>query len=389
MSRYLSAKEACDRLNIKEATLYAYVSRGLIRSESLDSSTRQRRYLTEDVDRLAQRQEQRRDPAKVVEEALHWGVPLLDSAITLIADHRLYYRGYDVSELAQRQAFETVAALIWTGQLQPLSAEPPVTSAPMAGLSFMASMQVALATAHDLAAFDLTAANLARVGGRILRLLLGALIPLNDVALPIADSLAAAWSPGQARLFNAALIVCADHELNASSFAARIAASAEAHPYAVVQAGLATLQGFRHGGHTERVSAFLPELVAHESVEKGISARLRRGEGIPGFGHPLYPDGDPRATILFDLLNESCANHPLLLRINAAAWQVFQLTGKAPTIDYALAALEAVLNLPEGAALALFALGRTAGWIGHAIEQYESGQLIRPRARYSGPPPQL
>src|SRR5258706_14723289 len=109
MALYLSAQEACERLGVKEATLYAYVSRGLIRSEVESQASRKRRYLAEDVDKLLERNEQRRDPAKVVEDALHWGVPLLDSAITLIADNHLYFRGYDAVTLARTHSLESVA----------------------------------------------------------------------------------------------------------------------------------------------------------------------------------------------------------------------------------------------------------------------------------------
>jgi citrate synthase len=112
MTHYLSAQEACERLGVKEATLYAYVSRGLIRSEVESQASRKRRYLAEDVDKLVERKEQRRDPTKVVEDALHWGVPLLDSALTLIADNHLFFRGYDATDLAQTQSLESVAALM-------------------------------------------------------------------------------------------------------------------------------------------------------------------------------------------------------------------------------------------------------------------------------------
>ncbi|MEP6987171.1 MAG: citrate synthase family protein [Chloroflexota bacterium] len=396
MSQYLSAQEACQRLGVKEATLYAYVSRGLIRSEVESQASRKRRYLAEDVDKLVERKEQRRDPAKVVEDALHWGVPLLDSAITLIADNQLYFRGYNASTLAQTQSLESVAALIW---LDDLTAAPNLFAQPIPlldstvmlsiNLSAIPAIQIALtlASTTDFAAYDLSPSGVARTGARILKLMASVITHSPTVETSIADTLAAAWSPDSAHLLNAAMILCADHELNASSFTARIASAVEANPYAVVQAGLATLQGFKHGGHTARVSAFMREVGQVERVNQAIGERLRRGDNLSGFGHFLYPDGDPRAITLMNMLLQTHAGSPAVLLAQAIAQAVHNLTGGFPTIDFALATLENALSLPDGSALTLFALGRTIGWLGHAIEQYDSSEIIRPRARYIGRPP--
>jgi len=397
MAAYLSAQEVCDRLGIKEATLYAYVSRGLIRSEIESQSSRKRRYLAEDVDKLLDRKEQRRDPSKVVEDALHWGVPLLDSSITLIADNHLYFRGYDAATLAREQSLESVAALMWLDDVtaasdlfaQPLPAVD-FTAISALKLPFMPAVQIALtlASTQDFAAYDLTPLAVARTGARILKLMTAALISQPDPSRQnLAEMLATAWSPQAAFLLNAALVLCADHELNVSSFTARVVASAESNPYAVVQAGLAALQGFKHGGHTTRVTAFFREVGQVNRVQQAVAERLRRGDEASGFGHRLYPDGDPRARALLSLIAEHLPDSPTLVLAQSIADTVARMTGKLPTIDFALATLEIALSLPDGAALALFALGRTVGWIGHAIEQYHSSQIIRPRARYSGRPP--
>ncbi len=405
MAQYLSAQEACDRLGVKEATLYAYVSRGLIRSEVESHSSRKRRYLTEDVDKLVDRKEQRRDPAKVVEDALHWGVPLLDSAITMIADNHLYFRGQDASELARNQSLEAVAALIWLDDInaaphlfdqQPLI--PPIDFAAVASMNLptMPALQIALtlSSVQDFAAYDLNPLPVARTGARILKLMIETLVGTRRASsagvhleTTLADTLAAAWSTDAAFLLNAAMVLCADHELNASSFAARITASVEANPYAVVQAGLAAIQGFKHGGHTTRVTAFLREVAHVKNVQQAIGERLRRGDSATGFGHNLYPEGDPRAKALMSMMFEHLPNSSSLTLAQTVANSVAQMTGKLPTIDFAIATLELALSLPDGSALALFALGRIVGWIGHAIEQYGSPQIIRPRARYVGKPP--
>jgi len=188
-------------------------------------------------------------------------------------------------------------------------------------------------------------------------------------------------------LLNAALILHADHELNASSFAARIAAATDAPPYAVVMAGLATLQGRKHGGNTALVEVLFDEITEPDRVHTVIANRLRRGERIPGFGHKLYPDGDPRAKYLLQLLKQHYPESRAVVLANDTIEKVAEVIDYLPNIDFASVTLTRALNLPDGTALALFALGRTVGWIGHAIEQYAQAELIRPRATYVGVPP--
>jgi citrate synthase len=183
------------------------------------------------------------------------------------------------------------------------------------------------------------------------------------------------------------LIVCADHELNASSFTARCVASTSAPPYAVVSAGLAALQGPKHGGASERVASFLRSIRSSGQAREAVVARLRQGQDIPGFGHALYPQGDPRGRLLMDLLPRYVPRSAVVRTTQTVVEVVAELLQELPTVDFGLAALVTALGLPAGTALGLFALGRTVGWIGHAQEQYQSDKLIRPRARYIGPAP--
>jgi citrate synthase len=399
--RYLSAGRAAEELGVSLQTLYAYVSRGLVRSEAVEGKKRNRRYRAEDVRRLKERKERRRDPDGVVEGALHWGTPVMESGITLIDEGRLYYRGRDVVDLAGHKSIEEVAALIWTGdettapnvflrQEKPLSGRIRTVLESVAGMPPIDIFQVLLplAAAGDPAAYDLRPSAVARTGARILRLMSGA--ASGEDASGIAEMLARGWSPRMAEagpLLDVALVFCADHELPVSTFAARCVASSGASPYAVVLAGLAALGGVKHGGEIELVEAFLREVEAVGDPRAVISGRLRRGERIPGFGHSLYPEGDPRGAGLLRLTAEAYPDSPAVELSGAVAGELLQMMDVRPTVDFALATVARVLGLPAGGAVALFGLGRTVGWIGHAIEQYEGDTLIRPRARYVGEQP--
>jgi citrate synthase len=151
----------------------------------------------------------------------------------------------------------------------------------------------------------------------------------------------------------------------------------------VVIAGLAALEGVKHGGTTARIDALWDELRRARNLDAALAERLRRGDSIEGFGHPLYATGDPRAALLLEMLPKGKAAQ--FARDLVAAGQ--RVLGEAPTIDFALVAVARALRLPAGAALTLFAIGRTIGWIGHAIEQYDRNAIIRPRAKYVGPQP--
>jgi citrate synthase len=392
LSPWLPAAAAAAALGVSRATLYAYVSRGFIRSQSIPGGARERRYSRDDVERLRQRSQQRREPDAAAARALHWGMPILESGITLIDGTRLYYRGDDACGLARTHSLDQVAALIWTGgfELPPLPPAPPLLPAATFRLPFVARAQTLLAAAasRDPMAMDLRPVRVAHTGVRILRLLAAAAVRADPGAAPIDRALARRWrlTGHGVDVLRAALIVCADHELNVSSFTARCVASAGSHPYAVVIAGLAALEGPRHGGASARVESMLQSMRRLRSLSAAVTARVRRGESIDGFGHPLYRDGDPRARLLLDLLDERYSRSSELRFISAFARAAAEATGEQPNIDFALAAAARVLRLPSASPLMLFAIGRSIGWIGHAIEQYATGQLIRPRAKYVGAP---
>jgi citrate synthase len=399
---WIAAADAAQFLGVSRATLYAYVSRGHIRSQPLPGSPRQRTYSREDVERLRRRADEHRKPDKAAAHALQWGLPVLESSIALVAGRRLYYRGIDATTLARTRTLEEVANLIWTGQLRMLDVLPTATRVPMPTqrMPFIARAQCMLAVAatREPKAFDLRPPNVVRTGARILALLTraatGAEVPASgrrrsDVEVTTDLALARAWKVGArgADILRAALVLCADHELNVSSFTARCVASAGSHPYAVVTAALGALEGPKHGGASTRVEAMLASLPRARSLRAALEARLRRGDPVDGFGHPLYAGGDPRARLLLDLLGERYAESSEYRFVMACVDAAGTMLGEHPNIDCGLAAVSRVLRLPLGSPLMLFAVGRSVGWVGHAIEQYTIGQLIRPRASYVGPSP--
>ncbi len=400
--RYMTSTEAASALNVSPSTLYAYVSRGMIRSEESGEGRRKRLYRSEDIERLKARKRARRNPGWAVKRALHTGDPILESAITLITDERLFYRGRDATILAANESFERVAALIWTNDKRfsfPIFSNTYQRDYRESWLKLKKLKPVErfqtllpLAEADDLAALDLRRDTVAATGMRILWFMTGVATG-EDPMGGIAQALRRAWAPeidGAAELINTTLVLFADHELNVSTFTVRCAASAGTTPYSAVCAGLAALRGYKHGAASERVEALFQEAESIGSVERAIANRLRIGEKIPGFGHAVYRDVDPRASLLLRKLEDRFPGSKDLLLAREIIEQAHRLVPDRYNIDLALTALVRVLNMPEGSAMALFALGRTAGWIGHAIEQYERDQLIRPRARYTGlRPPQI
>jgi citrate synthase len=403
----LSARETADRLGVKLDTLYAYVSRGLLRSVEIADS-RERHYDADTVERFrAGRGSRGHTPAETL-------VPVIGSAICLIENHRLYYRGEDAIALAETATLEDVAELLWQEKSaphpNPLPAsgarERAITPRPVYGererpapkawegeglsrLGLIERGQVRLAelAGADLAALDLSHAGVARTGRLILSELAECVGDAEPSSLPVHQHLAASWrlhAPG-ADLVRRCLVLLADHELNASTFVARCIASTGATPYAVVSGALAALSGRRHGGASAQVEAMARELADCDPPARmaaRMAARLSRGETLPGLGQPLYPEGDPRAAAILAAAQRALPQKAEWIeRVTHAATR---LTGEQPNVDFGLGVAAAALGLPQGSALGIFLVARSVGWIAHAIEQYDSGVLIRPRARYTG-----
>jgi citrate synthase len=389
--RLLTAESAADRLGVSRATLYAYVSRGFVRTHPAPDDPRRRLYSAADVERLAGNKTRGRKGADIAAATLDYGPPALTSGITLIEGDRLFYRGRDAAQLAAQASLEETARLLWNCSEDPFGGAPPPSRAPT---KLIASLADAFPLDRCMAVLPVAGVGTAMTwqrderrlwhdGAMLLRLMAGAATGTAPSDAPIHLHVARAWglSARATQAIRAALVLCADHELNSSAFAVRVVASTGASLAACVTAGLSALSGPRHGGQTSLVEILFEEAERFGDAARTVHERLRRGDILPGFGHPLYRGGgDPRALALLSLLPPDPTREALREAMDA-------VRGVQPNVDFALVALRRALKLNPGSALALFAIGRTAGWIAHALEQQAEDKPIRPRARYTGPPP--
>jgi citrate synthase len=388
--RLLTAESAADRLGVSRATLYAYVSRGFVRAHPAPDDPRRRLYSASDIERLSGNKSRGRKATEIAAATLDHGLPALASGITLIEGDRLYYRGRDAAELAAQASLEETARLLWNCSEDPFGAAPPLSRS---AAKLIASLADAFPLDRCAAVLPVAGVGTAMTwqrdgrrlwhdGALLLRLMAAAATGTTPSDAPIHLHVARAWGlPNRAaQSIRAALVLCADHELNASAFAVRVVASTGASLAACVAAGLSALSGPRHGGQTSLVEILFEEAERFGDAARMVHERLRRGDILPGFGHPLYRGGDPRAVALLSLLPPDPTRDALCAAMDA-------IRGVQPNVDFALVSLRRALRLKRGSALALFAIGRTAGWIAHALEQQAEDKPIRPRARYTGPPP--
>ncbi|MBN9673061.1 citrate/2-methylcitrate synthase [Roseibium aggregatum] len=384
---FLSAREAAAELGVQPATLYAYVSRGLI--SSVAGPGKKRRYDAADVRRL----KGRRDAEEPGGARPLTGDPVLETELTLISEDGPFYRGRSAQVLAETSTLETVATLLWQSAEDPFEAEAP--EAPPAlpeGLGALDRLMMALAAwpLQDKAAYTQAPKLLNVKGAALLRYGVAALLDTKPVTTPVHSQVAAAFgAPANAKtLIRAALVLCADHELNTSAFAVRCAASTRAPIHAALLSGLGAFTGPRHGAASDRATAWLNGIGPDADIEIVLSERLSRGETLPGFGHTIYRERDPRADHLLAMLVKSEPNDPLVRALPRIVEVARDLYGVSPNIDFALAALQRAYGLPKDAGKILFCAGRIAGWIAHALEQYAAPEQIRPRAAYVGERPE-
>jgi len=413
MADYLTAAEAARRLGVKPATLYAYVSRGVLsRVRAPDGRTSL--FGAEEVEQLARRGRPRR-PAGVADITV-------ESAITEITGDSLRFRGLDATRLAVSRTFEEVAELLWTGEFpsgresgrEPWRARPaalaagraaqaalPAGTLPLERLqvivpamaatdplrlqldrpAVIAAGQNIIAGMVDCLPGDVTSAAGEPVAGRLWSRLCAGNEPGNGPGHGQGRP-----APGLMRALSAALVLLADHELAASTLAARAAASVRADPYAVVGTGLGAMSGALHGGASLGAETLMAAARGPEDVPRVVAELLRRGEKVPGFGHFVYRGGDPRAILLLDLVRRVAPKSRQLAVADAVFAEVRHKSLPEPNIDFAIATLVRVAGMVRGAGEAIFAVARTAGWIAHALEAYSGPGPLRPRAVYTGRP---
>ncbi|MFJ3641187.1 citrate synthase [Streptomyces sp. NPDC090108] len=402
--RRLSTKETAELLGVKPETVYAYVSRGLLSSRR-EPGGRASTFDTKEVESLARRN--RRDAAGTSGSANDLSVR---TRLTLIEQDRYYFRGVDATELAARHSYEEVAEWLWTGRPAPGAVfTAPASTVAVArravnALSEHASptdrLRVAAiaAAAEDPLRFDLSEQAVLGTGRVLIPTLVAALPPVrpgHEDGPRLAQRL---WgrltgrTPDEAslRVLDTALALLADHDLAASTLAVRVAASARAHAYAAVSAGLGVLEGPLHGAASGLAHRLLLDVLDQGTAVPVIADVLRAGRSVPGLGHRLYTGEDPRARVLFGLLEQVPRAEPALL----AARDIVTTTARhAPlhaNVDLALAVFTASCGMPATAGETIFAVARTAGWIAHALEEYGERPLrMRPIGHYAGPrPPQ-
>ncbi|MEV1249340.1 citrate synthase [Nonomuraea sp. NPDC050022] len=423
---WIDAATAAERLGVKPATLYAYVSRGVLKRRH--SEDRRSLFDAAEIEQLARRGRPRGQPPELV----------IESGITALGLDRPYYRGRDALTLARTADFETVAEWLWTGDPDAFASDhaarrqvrdtetagggaaggrvrdseasdgaargwahdPEMAQVAIAaqrglpgGLPLLDRLQVITTVlgAADSLRYQLDPISVAATGRRLISGLVDALPALQAPGgKSIAERL---WSrlcprpatPALLAALRGALVLLADHELAASTLAARVAASARADPYAVVLTGLGVLGGPLHGGASHAAERLLAEVTEPGQAPRVITDRVRRGERIPGFGHSVYKNGDARGGLLLDLVKQAAPDHERIAVVQAVLAEVRRRRLPEQNVDFALATLAGVAGMLPGSGEAIFAVARTAGWLAHAMEEYAKGSLLRLRASYVGP----
>lgn len=391
MTKDLTASEAARILGVSVTTLYTYVSRGLLEAVS-NGNSRSKRYSFEEVSRLAARHGDARRGGQSAAAAINWGLPVLETQISRIADGQLTYRGFDVLALAGQATLEETACLLWDDSRNDYFANGvPALPQDLLGQSMTAlpnaTPLIRAMAILPLLAGALPANSILQNGPTLMRLLAAIQLRRMPSTLPLHQQLAQAWGANgaEAELIRAALVLLADHELNASTFAVRCVASTGAELPAILNAGLAALSGPQHGGGSEAARRMLTGAMAAPSQERFIKEFYQStAPELAGFGHPLYPDGDPRAAYLLERLTDMAQGSAQLGGILSICGLAGEILHSHPNADMALAALGLAYGWPESAGITIFAVARSAGWIAHAAEQAASATLIRPRARYVG-----
>ena len=373
---WIDRETALGVLAVKPQTLYAYVSRGRIKSKAHPDDPRASLYSEADISALVQARRRGRSRSDIASAAIAWGDPVMETRITTVRSGKLIYRGQDATNLAEDATLEEIAALLWEVDSIPLAKAPKSDLSETTGKS-RAMAFLAARAASDIPMAGRTHASYVGDGAELMAGFARAVSGTKGRGM-FHQRLARLWQldPIGTDLLRRALVLVADHELNPSTFAARIAASTGAPLAACALSGCAVLAGPRHGEASARALSYLK--AARRDGPKQALIQLAETQAIiPATGHPLYPDGDPRAKALLKWMN-------LPSDLKRAIQSAEQESQQNANVDMALAAMCLALDLPDDAPFLIFASGRLVGWIAHAIEQALSGEFIRPRAHYSG-----
>lgn len=377
MGTWISMDEACQRLGVRPQTVYAYVSRGKLEVMADPADTRRSLYRAEDIAALARRKQAGRKHETLAANTLFGAEPSIPTALSTFVRQRLYYRGQDAVTLAASATLEDAAQLLWDAQRAvDFSSSTRVTSpGRVAAFTTLATLAATGHSTHGRMTHVLHGESQGLVGQ------LANAFGAHPGQQPLHLRFARGWKqPARvADLLRTAMVLLVDHELTSSAFAARIAASTGASLPACLLSGLTTLSGPLHGDASGRVKALFEE-VKRQGEDHVIAHHLSTGLPLAGFGHHLYPDGDPRAAALLALFEPP----EVIARFIAKA---SRLTGLQPNIDVALAAMVTHYGLPDDAAFAMFASARSIGLLAHSLEQLGVGRVIRPRGRYIGAMP--
>ena len=419
----LTAAEAADRLGVKRGTLYAYVSRGWLKSYKRKVG-REALYRRTDIEALrGVSMPERGRRARSLPDASSWvtvaqprtdgppsGVIVAESAVSSISEGGLAYRGYPIEELVEHAAFEEICLLLWGGE-RPSPAQTEELREALGTVELPAPVAAALdAAGRDaapLARLTIMIAALAAVErpyqaqinhapaiiGLMPIVMIGgpaksARTTHGDIATRLLYRCLGEAMEWERLAIGRVLIACAEHELNASTFAARVVASTGADLYASVLAALCSLSGPIHGGACDRIEQMFGELEQGVKIDSLLAGFSERHLLPPGFGHAIYPNGDPRAALLKEVALTIARRRGR--RLLDAALKVEETVSRRqrlrPNLDFYLTVCVRMLGFPRGLPAGVFALGRTAGWIAHSLEQYADNRLIRPRMRYRGSP---
>lgn len=403
--------EVLEILNIKQSTLYAYVSRGIIKTAPHPDG-RKSLYFRTDVERVRSRKRGRPPQSAAAESTMHWGAPVVTSAITQVTAGGPIYRNRSAVEMARSGvSFETVAQLLFTGTWQdnfgawagidtPQDVQRLLQSYPegvrsndignLLGIVTMALGMHERGTAEISDGKSVTAARL------LIQTMAGCLgflqtkgrfavrRPLEALAAFILRASHVGASPEALRALNGAMIVLADNELAPATFAARIAASTNADLFNCVAAAIGSHVGFSTGTATQKVETALLHTTTAKDLRQRIPLVREYGASLFGFNHPMYPEGDPRADVVLELV----AGLP---NLDAGSRNTLEFLANVrqdlrayPGVAVAMVTLSRALGMPDGSSTAIWILSRTAGWVAHILEQRTQGFLLRPRAKFVG-----